>query len=476
MSDTTVTGIAALNERVAKELGTLEVPLRAWVPPRLDGGGAPIIDVVIVGAGLSGLSIAFGLMRHGVARVEVIDAAPSGREGPWVTSARMRTLRSPKTLTGPDLGVPSLTYRAWHEAMFGDASWEGLDKIDRCHWMDYLAWFRERAGIRVRNETRLMAIEPEGEELSLEVMGPGGESRIRCRKVVLATGIEGAGGLHVPRIVSQNVPRAQWTHSGEMFDVAGLAGKRVGVIGAAASSFDWAVAALEAGAEEVTLLARSAEMPKTEILDWSNFPGFLNHFADLDDARRYRFARRMFSFKTPPTMEMYSRAYAFSNFRMVMGACLDEVQMEGETIAVATSAGPFRFDHLLLGTGYAVDLKRRPELAGFVERIATWGDRYRPEDSEVDPDLLAYPYLGPAFECTPKLPGDAPFLRHIHIFNNGAVPSLGPVCNGITGLKSGVPRLVAGLSRGLFLEDAELHFAALDAYDKVHFAPAPQPR
>ncbi len=468
-------GIAGLNARVERELGTLEVPLRAWVPPRTDASGAPIADVVIVGAGLSGLSIAFGLKRQGVARVEVIDAAPAGREGPWVTSARMRTLRSPKTLTGPDLGVPSLTYRAWHEAMFGDGSWEALDKIDRTHWMDYLTWFRERVGISVRNETRLIEILPKGEGLELMVASPRGEERIACRKVVLATGIEGAGGLHVPKIVSANVPRDRWTHSGEVFDVAGLAGKAVGVIGAAASSFDWAVAALEAGAGSVTLLARSAEMPKTEILDWSNFPGFLNHFADLDDARRYRFARRMFSFKTPPTMEMYARAHAFPNFRMVMGACLDSVPMEGEAIAVATSAGPFRFDHLLLGTGYAVDLQRRRELAGFVDQIAVWGDRYRPEDGEADADLLAYPYLGPAFECTPKLPGDAPFLKHIHIFNNGAVPSLGPVCNGITGLKSGVPRLVAGLSRGLFLEDAELHFAALDAYDKVHFAPPAQP-
>ena len=42
-----------------------------------------------------------------------------GREGPWTTFARMDILRSPKHLTGPDLGSASLTYRAWHEAKFG---------------------------------------------------------------------------------------------------------------------------------------------------------------------------------------------------------------------------------------------------------------------------------------------------------------------------------------------------------------------
>jgi hypothetical protein len=31
----------------------------------------------------------------------------------------MLTLRSPKQLIGPDLGVPSLTFRAWYEAQHG---------------------------------------------------------------------------------------------------------------------------------------------------------------------------------------------------------------------------------------------------------------------------------------------------------------------------------------------------------------------
>jgi len=39
--------------------------------------------------------------------------APEGREGVWVTFARMPTLRSPKDQTGPDLGLPSLTFEAW---------------------------------------------------------------------------------------------------------------------------------------------------------------------------------------------------------------------------------------------------------------------------------------------------------------------------------------------------------------------------
>ncbi|QYU68506.1 hypothetical protein J4558_27565 [Leptolyngbya sp. 15MV] len=71
-----------------------------------------------------------------------------------------------------------------------------------------------------------------------------------------------------------------------------------------------------------------------------------------------------------------------------------------------------------------------------------------------------------AFEFTEREPSTAPWLARVHNFNNGAVASLGPVCNGITGLKHGVPRLVAGVTRALFLDDADRHYADLMAYDE----------
>ncbi|OCJ13215.1 oxidoreductase [Rhizobium sp. AC44/96] len=464
-------GLVQLEAQVRRDLESIEAVPREWVPERRDPAGAVIADVVIVGAGLSGLSLAFGLKRQGIERVRVIDAAPPGLEGPWLTTARMRTLRSPKTLSGPDLGVPSLTYRAWHEAHQGRADWDALDKIDRTDWMAYLGWFRCILGLSIENGTRLLSISPEGDYLRLHVDTDGKRADIACRKVVLATGLEGAGGLNVPRLVSDALPRSRWTHSGEALDATSLAGKCIGVIGAAASSFDWAVAALEAGAASVTVLARSPTLPHTEILDWSNFPGFLNHFADLDDGSRYRFTRRMFAFKTPPTNEMFSRAMAFANCRLVTGAETRSITMVGNDVRIETAVGDFLFDHLLLGTGYCVDLSHRPELASHIEKIATWADRFTPPDGEEDADLLAYPYLGPAFELQEKTPGALPMLANIHVFNSAAVPSLGPICNGITGLKSGVPKLVSGISRGLFAREVEHFYQLLDSYDKVHFQP-----
>lgn len=146
-----------------------------------------------------------------VTNVCVLDENPEGLEGPWVTYARMWTLRTNKSLTGrtdaaaaggtlcrgsvssrlpfggqllaaqcflsdlcdlhrtsfppplsktilpavppvffllpfkpsgPDLGVPSLTFQAFYEAKYGEAAWEALDKIPKECWMAYLLWYR----------------------------------------------------------------------------------------------------------------------------------------------------------------------------------------------------------------------------------------------------------------------------------------------------------------------------------------------
>ena len=100
------------------------------------------LDCAIIGAGIYGLTIAAALRREQVQRVCAFDMAPEGFEGLWATFARMSTLRTPKHLTGPELGLPGLGFRAWWEAMF---------RIPREAWMDYLRWYRRTLDLPVRN-------------------------------------------------------------------------------------------------------------------------------------------------------------------------------------------------------------------------------------------------------------------------------------------------------------------------------------
>src|SRR4051794_34000905 len=116
-------GLARLEEELRRQLAYLNYPPKNWVPAT-----PGVLDVAIIGAGMAGLTLAFALLREGVSNLRLFDAQPPGHEGPWVTYARMETLRSPKHVTSPDLGVPALTFRAWFEAQFGAEAWERLGK------------------------------------------------------------------------------------------------------------------------------------------------------------------------------------------------------------------------------------------------------------------------------------------------------------------------------------------------------------
>jgi FAD-dependent urate hydroxylase len=123
-------------------------------------------NVLVVGGGQSGSTFAFALRRAGIGKVSVIDAAKDhAGAGVWLTGARMHKLRTPKTLPGPELGLPGLSFQAWYEARHGAAAYDALDRIPRVDWAAYLEWYRVQLGITVSYGTRLARIEPERRSL-----------------------------------------------------------------------------------------------------------------------------------------------------------------------------------------------------------------------------------------------------------------------------------------------------------------------
>jgi cation diffusion facilitator CzcD-associated flavoprotein CzcO len=154
-----MTGLEALEARIRHDLEMTAHPRAKWLTPRTLAGRR-VYDVLIVGAGQSGLAVGFGLLRDKVENILLVDSAPRGREGPWSTYARMHSLRSSKDQNGPDLGVPSLTFQAWFEAQWGEAAFTALDLIPKADWHAYLNWFRAVTGLPVRNETALTHLSP----------------------------------------------------------------------------------------------------------------------------------------------------------------------------------------------------------------------------------------------------------------------------------------------------------------------------
>ncbi len=455
--------LAALAARVRDDLARIAHPSKPWLTPRAGPDGQPALDVLVVGGGQSGLATAFGLLRAQVTNILMLDRAPRGREGPWLSYARMRTLRSPKDYTGPDLDLPSLTYQSWHEARYGAADWQALQLIRREDWAAYLGWVRDTVAVPVRHETEVVDIAPVAGLLAATLNDPAGERVVYARKIVLATGQDGCGRWWMPAFVAA-LPTQFRAHAADPIDFAALRGRRVAVLGAGASAVDNAAMALEAGAAEVVMFCRRPEPQLVQPYRWLTFAGFLRHLSDLDDAWRWRFMRHILSLREGFTQASWDRCAAHPQFRLQAGSPWTAAQVTDGAVEVATPRGPHRADFLICATGIAMDFACRPELARVAHNIATWGDRTTPPPQERDDRLAAFPYLGPDYALAPREPGLTDWMADIHLFNIAATMSFGPSASSINAMTSAVPKLVAGLTRGLFTGDIERHWESLVSY------------
>ncbi|MCK1739656.1 NAD(P)/FAD-dependent oxidoreductase [Bradyrhizobium sp. 139] len=454
-----------LEENVRADLARIAHPGAAWLEAKTGPDGKPALDVLIVGAGQSGIAIGFGLMRSRVSNLLLLDKAEEGMEGPWLTYARMPTLRSPKDYTGPDLDIPSLTYQSWHEARFGKEGWQTLDLITRGHWAEYLLWLRRTIGLPVRNNCELLEIQPAADGLlAARVKRADGIETLYARKIVLATGQEGVGGWMIPEPL-RDLPASSVATVADDIDFDSLRGKRVAVIGAGASAFDNAATALEAGAADVHLLCRRAQIQVIQPYRWLTFRGFLRHLSDLDDAWRWRFMRNILEMREGFPQATYDRCARHASFTLHEGAPVEVARQTAGGIELQTPRGAVTADFVICGTGIDMDFAGRGELRGFADNIATWADRYQPPESERNERLGRFPYLADDYAFTERVAGATPWISDIHLFAIASTMSFGPSGSSINAMTTAVPKLVHGLTRGLFRADVARHWASLRAYD-----------
>jgi xanthine/CO dehydrogenase XdhC/CoxF family maturation factor/cation diffusion facilitator CzcD-associated flavoprotein CzcO len=464
-------GLEELARLVRRDLGLLNYPQREWLTPRKTRCGSHVYDVVIVGAGQSGLACAFGLMRERVKNLLVVDQNPLDRAGPWLNFARMKTLRTPKYLTGPDLGIPNLTARAWYEAQHGEGSWETLGLIPRETWAEYLAWYRRTLEIPVRPDTTVGALRwDEGERaFMVPTTSSSGAQTLWARRVVLATGIDGSGAWQVPRIISDNLPTSLYAHTRWDIDFDALRGKRIAVLGAGASAFDNASVALEHGASAVHMFFRRPTLVNVNAYRWAEFVGFLRHMGDLPDADKWRFISQILRMGQLPPTDTFARATQHAAFHLKAGTGWTSVAAQGDRVLIGTEAGTLEYDFVIAGTGFITDLSTRPELSAIEPAIARWSDRYTPSADERNDELSRHPYLGPHFEFTERTPGSAPYLEYLYNYTFGCLLSLGFGGASISGMKYSIPRLVSGITESFFVEDRAHYFDTLRNFAEREF-------
>ncbi|NVK33485.1 MAG: NAD(P)/FAD-dependent oxidoreductase, partial [Rhodobacteraceae bacterium] len=400
----------------------------------------------------------------GVENIRVLDRSPEGFEGPWLNYARMETLRSPKTLTGPAFGHASLTFQAWYRAQHGTEAWEKLDKIPRPMWMEYLKWYRKALNIPVENGVSLDLIEPEGDLLRLHLSGADKPS-VLARKLIMATGRDGTGVPNIPGFMD-GVSRKVWAHSADEIDFNALKGKKVAVIGVGASAVDNAAEALEHGAAEVRHIVRRKEMPTINKMMGIGSYGFTAGYNAMSDEWRWRFMNYSFVTQTPPPHGSTLRVSRHENAHFHFGMAVTKVEetANGVKISMGEDAS-YEADFLILGTGFVVDPMARSEFGDVAEEILLWRDVYQPPADEQNADLGRFPYLNADFTFKEKTEGKAPWLSKVYCFNYGATASIGKVSGDIPGVSEGAAWLARSISAEFYTADVEAHWQAFQDYD-----------
>jgi len=456
-------GLAALEARLRQDLAWLDLPANPWVKPR-ESEGRAVLDVAIIGGGMAGLALAAELRHLGVAAV-IFDQSPAGYEGPWATTARMQTLRSPKQLTGPALGLPALTFRAWYEAQFGAEGWATLDKIPRLQWADYLRWYRKVLSLDVRNEHRVSRVAPRADGLvALDIETPSQTLFFEARQVVLATGRDGLGGPWVPDF-AKSLPRHLWAHSADGLQDDWFEGKRVAVIGGGASAMDSAATALEAGATRVDLLIRRAVLPRVNKGKGAGNPGMVHGYWRLPDEWKWRIRHYLNTQQVPPPRGSTLRVSGSGKARFLLGCPLMGVEQNpAGGVWLDTPSARIKADFVVFATGFRTDFAKRPEFAPFSAHIRVWQDRFKAAADEQEAELAQLPDLGNCFEFQEKTPGACPGIEHIHCFSYPAALSYGAVSGDIPAISEGSKRLAHALVGQLFNEDVTLHFQAMRDY------------
>ena len=424
---------------------------------------AGTLEVAIVGAGQTGKSIAFGLRRYGCHNVKVFDQRPKGLQGPWRTYGRNHLLRTKKESTGGmEWGIPNLHFQRWADARYGEDYFTGIRKIPRLVWADYLDWYGDILRLPVDYDVKVESVDWNGAARCFDLVTSNGP--VRAQFVVICAGIESAGLYRFPPQVTAALPRTAYSHTMEDMPGDRIVDRDIVMIGAGASAFDTANAALEAGARSVDMMVRRPDLPQAHRSCWgSKWNGYHRHYIDLPDALKWSYSLGDLDLGVPPPRDTYYEAIRDPRFTLYGSAGIDSLAFEDGKIVGSYGGRTFRHDYMICGTGSQNSVSDQCELAPLLPKIALWRDVFDPAGQDTHPELEGSPYLGTSLQFTPLDPGDS-YLGRVYYLCSGVAHLSGFRCN-LSGLQFAAPRVCHDISRQLFLDHADEVKAAFDTYN-----------
>lgn len=377
-------------------------------------GQASTCEAVVVGAGPYGLSVAAHLRGAGIATRVFGEPMAFWRNN----MPRGMLMRSPwraTHLSDPDGALSLDAYAPAH----------GVDPSRRLSLETFVAygeWFQQHAVADIdRRVVRQIDAARDGFRLQLD----DGETLVADR-VIIATGLRNQEYRPLP---FKDVPIALASHTSQHRDLSVFRGKRIAVVGRGQSACESAALLNEAGAEveiisrgDIHWLGITADVAARKTLrrrlrgalaapsevgpfplSWLvETPGIVRQ---MPEALREEFSRRCL--KAAASGWLKPR---FANITCNLGHQILGTRVLGERVAVDLDTGERVFDHVLLGTGFQIDIERIGVLAPqLLDRIAC---------------VEGSPVLRAGFESSvPKL----------HFVGSCAVKSFGPLLRFIAG-------------------------------------------
>ena len=389
-------------------------------------GNSTDCDVAIIGAGPYGLSAGVHLKAKGMA-VRVFGEPMEFWAKKMPEGMLLRSPRVASNLSDPNR---AFTLEAYETA----SKREPCAPLPLDTFVDYGRWFRLQLGsdLEPRAVVRVDRDLP-GFRLTMQ---DGQE--IRSTSVVVAAGI---GPFKRKPPVFQNLCPRQVTHCYEGREVREFAGKRVAVIGAGQSALETAALLHEANAQ-TEIIARRSHLrwigshpwlhrmgPVSSLLYSSHdvgpvgisrlvaYPNLVHHVPlKLRDRIRTRAVRSAGSRWLPERL---------ASVKITTGCSVSKASARGDEISLKLDDGSERqVDHVVLGTGYQVDISRYEFLPQNITRDIEQFD--------------GYPKLTAGFRSS---------VRKLHFIGATAARSFGPLLYFVAGTEFASRELSSHLSR-----------------------------
>lgn len=327
------------------------------------GVGGPTrgqVEVAIIGAGPYGLSAAAHLKARGL-EVRVFGEPMEF----WANKMpEGMLLRSPRVAS--NISDPNHMYTL--EGYEASAKISPAAPLPLSTFVEYGRWFRHHLGSAL--DQRMIAHVEQDSSTFLLTMDDG--ETIRALRVVVATGI---GPFRKIPAVFKDLPPLHVSHCYEGRDVKRFAGQRVVVIGAGQSSLESAALLHEAGAE-VELIVRKDSLRWIGKHKWLHQLGAISRMlysehdvGPVGISRLVAYPRLVSRIPLKIRDKIRTRAVKpggsqwlparLAVVKTTTGQSVCRASTVGDEVALTLDDGSERrADHVLLGTGYQVDLAR----------------------------------------------------------------------------------------------------------------------